>query len=107
VCPCVNASVTAERRVDGDETVAPDSALMAAPSFQVILIRAWSDRGGLRIRLLVDGDSSRQWVVGSIADARDVLSLLLAELLAPPTQPELSDLPASPRAPGGEGTARP
>lgn len=72
---------------------------MAPPQFRVIVIRAWPDAGGLRIRLLADGDPARQWIVGSIADARDVVTLLLGELLVsatpavehPPERPHYAD----------------
>jgi hypothetical protein len=57
---------------------------MDPPGYQVIVVRAWREPEGLRIRLLADGSPARQWVVGSIADARDVLGTLLAELLAAP-----------------------
>ena len=60
---------------------------MEPPSYQVIVVRAWRDAGGLRIRLLADGGSARQWVVSSIAEARDLLGALLAELAAPGDAP--------------------
>jgi hypothetical protein len=65
---------------------------MEPPSYQVIVVRAWRDAGGLRIRLLADGGSARQWVVGSIAEARDLLGALLAELAGPdgPDQPPIA-----------------
>jgi hypothetical protein len=69
---------------------------MEPPSYQVIVVRAWREKGGLRIRLLANGVSSRQWVVGSIAEAIELLSSILAELLVTPTRPNHSDRPASP-----------
>jgi hypothetical protein len=54
---------------------------MDPPAYQVIVVRAWREPDGVRIRLLADGGSARQWVVGSIASACDVLSALLTELL--------------------------
>jgi hypothetical protein len=81
---------------------------MAPPGFHVIVVRAWRGAGGLRIRLIadgadraagVDGVPGRQWVVGSIAEARDVLGSLLAELLAAPAQPEAPDRPLPPSTP--------
>jgi hypothetical protein len=71
---------------------------MERPGFHVIVVRAWCDEGGLRIRLIADGVTARQWVVGSIADARDVLGSLLAELLVAPAEPKASDRPATPGA---------
>lgn len=65
---------------------------MEPPRYQVIVVRAWRDAGGLRIRMLADGDSARQWVVGSIAEARDLLGTILAEL-AGPAQPDQPDPP--------------
>jgi hypothetical protein len=57
---------------------------MDQPAYQVIVVRAWREPEGVRIRLLADGGSARQWVVGSIASACDVLGALLAELLEAP-----------------------
>jgi hypothetical protein len=72
---------------------------MEPPSYQVIVVRAWREKGGLRIRLLANGVSSRQWVVGSIAEAIELLSSILAELLVTPTRPNQSDRPATPHPP--------
>jgi hypothetical protein len=72
---------------------------MEPPRYQVIVVRAWRDAGGLRIRLLADGGSARQWVVGSIAEARDVLGSILAELLVTPIQPDQRDRPSPPHPP--------
>ena len=54
---------------------------MDSPRYALIVIRAWREPEGLRIRLLADGSPPRQWVVGSITDACDVVGGLLAELL--------------------------
>lgn len=63
---------------------------MQPPESRVIVVRAWRDAGGVRIRLLADGDADgdyeRQWIVGSIADACAVLGSLLAELLGAPAR---------------------
>jgi hypothetical protein len=72
---------------------------MEPPSYQVIVVRAWREGRGLRIRLLVDGGSARQWVVGSIAEARELLGSILTELLVAPTLPDQSDRPATPHPP--------
>jgi hypothetical protein len=61
---------------------------MEPPSYQVVVVRAWRDAGGLRIRLISHGDAERHWVVGSIAEASDLLESILAELLATPTGPD-------------------
>ena len=63
---------------------------MDSSEYRVIIIRAWRESDGVRIRLLADGDPGRQWVFGSIADAGDVLAALLAELV-PPESPTTSD----------------
>lgn len=55
--------------------------------YQLIVIRAWRESNGIRIRVLADGSPPRQWVVGSIAEAHDVVGALLARLLAAPDQP--------------------
>jgi hypothetical protein len=60
---------------------------MEPPSYQVVVVRAWREAGGLRIRLIAHGASERYWVVGSIAEASDLLGSILAELLATPTGP--------------------
>jgi hypothetical protein len=65
---------------------------MESPRYQVIVVRAWRDAGGLRIRMLADGGSARQWVVGSIVEARDLLGAILAELAAS-AQPDQPDPP--------------
>jgi hypothetical protein len=57
---------------------------MDRPAYQVIVIRAWREPEGVRIRLLADCGSPRQWMVGSIAAACDILGVLLAELLEAP-----------------------
>jgi hypothetical protein len=75
---------------------------MEPPGFRVIVIRAWPDAGSLRIRLLADGDSPRQWIVGSIAEARDVVGSLLAELLAAPPRAEFAERPTM--LPGPQGS---
>jgi hypothetical protein len=68
---------------------------MDSPRYQLIVIRAWREPEGLRIRLLADGTPPRQWVVGSITDARTVVDALLAELLTAAdhlaTPPDTSD----------------
>ena len=66
---------------------------MDPPHYQVIVIRAWREPEGLRIRLLADGNSPRRWVVASAAAACELLVALLAELLAeePTTQPHTTD----------------
>lgn len=59
----------------------------------MIVIRAWREPQGLRIRLLADGSSRRHWVVGSAASACEVLAALLAELVTeePATRPHTAD----------------
>lgn len=64
-----------------------DTARMDSPRYQLIVIRAWRESNGIRIRVLADGSPPRQWVVGSIAEAHDVMGALLAPLLAAPDQP--------------------
>jgi hypothetical protein len=62
------------------KTVRADTPAMQGPDFHVVVVRAWREAGGLRIRLIVDGDAERHWVVGSISGAQEVLGALLAEL---------------------------
>jgi hypothetical protein len=66
---------------------------MDPPDYQLIVIRAWREPQGLRIRLLANGSSQRQWVVGSAASACEVLAALLAELVTeePTTRPHTTD----------------
>jgi hypothetical protein len=61
---------------------------MQPPGFRVIVVRAWRDAGGLRVRLIADGEARRQWIVGSITEAREVLESVLAELLDGPDDDE-------------------
>jgi hypothetical protein len=81
-------------------TFAADNDRMQPPESRVIVVRAWRDAGGVRIRLLADrdadGDYERQWIVGSIADACAVLGSLLAELLGPPARADATGRPAIP-----------
>jgi hypothetical protein len=68
---------------------------MEPPSYQVVVVRAWRETGGLRIRLIAHGGSQRHWVVGSIAEATDLLGSILSELLAAPRR--------APETPPGDG----
>jgi hypothetical protein len=69
---------------------------MEPPSYQVIVVRAWREAGGLRIRLLAHDGSARHWVVDSIGEARDLLGLILGELLVTPTRPDQHEQPDRP-----------
>ncbi|MET0419036.1 MAG: hypothetical protein ABW022_23735 [Actinoplanes sp.] len=60
---------------------------MEPPDYQVVVVRAWREAGGLRIRLIALGDPERHWVAGSIAEANGLLEMILAELLATPAGP--------------------
>jgi hypothetical protein len=76
---------------------------MEPPSYQVVVVRAWREAGGLRIRLIAHGDADRHWVVGSIAEASDLLGSILAELLATPSGRAPGTgrpAPEGPRTPG-------
>ena len=77
----------------------PMLGAMEPPRYQVIVVRAWREAGGLRIRLIANGGSARQWVVGSIGEARDLLGLILGELLVTSTRPDQYDQPDRPRLP--------
>jgi hypothetical protein len=48
---------------------------------------------------LADGGSARQWVVGSIPEASELLGSILAELLVTPTRPDRHDRPVTPHPP--------
>jgi hypothetical protein len=74
----------AGRSIDGGETLRANPLRMDRPAYQVIVVRAWRESEGVRIRLLADGGSARQWLVGSIDAACDLLGALLAELLEAP-----------------------
>ena len=82
------------------DTFAANNDRMQPPESRVIVVRAWRDAGGVRIRLLADGDTDgdyeRQWIVGSIGDACAVLWSLLAELLGPPASADGTGRPAIP-----------
>lgn len=51
-----------------------------ADGFRVVVVRAWVEPEGVRIRLLADGHSARRWVVDSVSDACDLLGCILEEL---------------------------
>jgi hypothetical protein len=74
---------------------------MEPPEYQVVVVRAWREAEGLRIRLIADGDSERHWVVSSVAEASDLLGMILVELLATPTGPDCAI------GPGGGWTTPP
>ena len=56
--------------------VPPESPDMS----RIIVIRAWRDGDDVRVRLLIDDDRHRAWVVTGAAAAAEVVRLLLAEL---------------------------
>jgi hypothetical protein len=82
------------------DTFAADNDGMQPPESRVIVVRAWRDAGGVRVRLLADadadGDYERQWIVGSIAEACAVLGSLLAELLGTPARADATGWPPIP-----------
>ncbi len=50
---------------------------MDSPDQRVIILRAWREPGGIRVRVLSDGS---QWVVGSVTGAVELVGVLLTEL---------------------------
>jgi len=62
---------------------------MAADEWRIIVVRAWREGSHVRVRLLVDGDGRRSWVVSGTAEALAIFRALLEELAAdgetPPT----------------------
>jgi hypothetical protein len=73
-----------DRAIDERVTPGHEDALMHPQGFRVVVVRAWRDAGGVRIRLLATGESRRQWVVMSIPDACEVLESVLSGLLEAP-----------------------
>src|SRR6266568_1988799 len=71
--PCVER----QRCVDGAGHDRPDTARMDSPDQRVIILRAWREPGGIRVRVLSDGS---QWVVGSVTGAVELVGVLLTEL---------------------------
>ena len=51
-------------------------------TWRVIVVRAWLDGDTVRVRLLVDGDADRGWVVCGTDEAVSRLRALLDELVA-------------------------
>jgi hypothetical protein len=51
-------------------------------TWRVIVVRAWLDSDAVRVRLLVDGDASRGWVVCGTDEAVARVRALLDELTA-------------------------
>jgi hypothetical protein len=62
-------------------TSASDTAGMDGRDQRLIIVRAWREAGGVRVRLLADGPPERQWVVATIPDAAEVMFAVLSELL--------------------------
>ena len=50
---------------------------------QVILLRAWLEDNGLRVRILVADGPQRRWVVAGVEPACSVVEALLRELASP------------------------
>lgn len=58
-----------------------DTARMDESDHRVIIVRAWREADGVRVRLLADGTPRRQWVASTIPDAADVVVAVLSELI--------------------------
>jgi hypothetical protein len=63
---------------------------MALPDLR-ILIRAWAEHDGPRMRIITDHDGRRQWVVGSTGEACAIVEMLLGELDFPATRANTHD----------------
>jgi len=53
---------------------------MDSPEERVIILRAWREPEGIRVRVLTEG---RRWVTGSVGGAVDIVGALLTELMPP------------------------
>jgi hypothetical protein len=53
---------------------------MEASDWRVIVIRAWREARGIRLRVLVDDGVSRRWTVASGTEAGAIVQLLVSEL---------------------------
>ena len=53
---------------------------MESSHWRVIVIRAWREARGIRLRVLVDDGVSRRWTVASGAEAGAIVQLLVSEL---------------------------
>jgi hypothetical protein len=60
----------------------PATLIPMAQTWRVIVVRAWLDGDTVRVRLLVDGDVGRGWVVCGTDEAVARLRSLLDELVA-------------------------
>lgn len=56
---------------------------MEPPDTRIVVVRAWREAGGLRIRVLAELPEARGWVFTSVADACDLVAALLTDLLDP------------------------
>jgi len=54
---------------------------ICGPDQRLIIVRAWREADGVRVRLLADRPPKRQWVVATIPTAAEVMSAVLSELL--------------------------
>jgi hypothetical protein len=50
---------------------------MDSPAQRVLVVRAWREPEGIRVRVLTEG---RHWVAGSVSGALEVVGALLTEL---------------------------
>lgn len=63
---------------------------MEPPDTRVVVVRAWRDAGGLRIRVLAEPPAAREWMFTSVGDACELVAALLGELRSP-TPPDTAD----------------
>jgi len=53
---------------------------MATPTWRVVVVRAWRDAEGLRIRVIAHDHPGQQWIVRSVPACCEVLEGLFDEL---------------------------
>ncbi|MGE5831122.1 MAG: hypothetical protein ACM30G_22565 [Micromonosporaceae bacterium] len=58
---------------------------MGSPTWRIVILRAWRDADGLRIRVLTHDHPERQWIVNSLDACHEILDLLFSELTSTDT----------------------
>src|SRR5512133_3563947 len=53
---------------------------MTAHQWRVLVIRAWRDGAGVRVRVLQGGEPCRQWTAASSTEAGELVQRVIAEL---------------------------
>jgi hypothetical protein len=58
-----------------------------ASTWQVIVIRVWRESSGIRLRILMQDGTNRNWAVATAAEAGELIARLIDELEAGSVSP--------------------